>query len=61
MMMLYLQYIYQRLLLIEKRKELHGQYDIDVLEKLGILGPNVLMVHCVYLTEKDMELTKNTI
>ncbi|HBF5309042.1 TPA: amidohydrolase [Clostridioides difficile] len=42
----------------EAAKELHGQYDIDVLEKLGILGPNVLMVHCVYLTEKDMELTK---
>ncbi|MDN9292954.1 M20/M25/M40 family metallo-hydrolase [Clostridioides difficile] len=40
----------------EAAKELHGQYDIDVLEKLGILGPNVLMVHCVYLTEKDMEL-----
>lgn len=42
----------------EAAKELHGQYDIDVLEKLGILGPNVLMVHCVYLTEEDMELTK---
>ncbi|WP_236880918.1 amidohydrolase family protein, partial [Clostridioides difficile] len=42
----------------EAAKELHGEYDIDVLEKLGVLGPNVLMVHCVYLTDKDMELTK---
>ena len=55
----YLQYTFLRLLLIEKQlKELHGEYDVNVLEKLGILGPNVLMVHCVYLTEEDMKLTK---
>lgn len=39
-------------------EELHGKVDIELLEELGIVGPNVLMVHCVYLTEEDMELTK---
>lgn len=39
-------------------EELHGKVDIELLEDLGIVGPNVLMVHCVYLTEEDMELTK---
>ncbi len=42
----------------EATKELHGKVDIELLEELGIVGPNVLMVHCVYLTEEDMELTK---
>lgn len=42
----------------EATKELHGKVDIELLEDLGIVGPNVLMVHCVYLTEEDMELTK---
>ncbi|MEW5818313.1 MAG: amidohydrolase [Spirochaetota bacterium] len=36
-------------------QEMHGLPDAEVLEKLNILGPNVLMVHCVYLTEKDMK------
>lgn len=33
---------------------LHGCEGTDCLEKLGILGPNVLMVHCVYLNKKDI-------
>lgn len=42
----------------EAARELHGKVDIEMLEELGIVGPNVVMVHCVYLTEEDMELTK---
>ena len=42
----------------EATKELHGKVDIELLEDLGIVGPNVVMVHCVYLTEEDMNLAK---
>jgi 5-methylthioadenosine/S-adenosylhomocysteine deaminase len=42
----------------EAAKELHGKVDVEMLEELGIVGPNVLMVHCVYLTEEDMEFAK---
>ncbi|MFA9463407.1 MAG: amidohydrolase family protein [Velocimicrobium sp.] len=35
---------------------IHGCAGVACLEKLKITGPNVLMVHCVHLTEKDMEL-----
>ncbi len=34
--------------------KLHGAEGTDCLEKLGILGPNVLMVHCVHLTRGDI-------
>ena len=34
--------------------KLHGAEGTDCLEKLGILGPNVLMVHCVYLNQRDI-------
>lgn len=37
---------------------LHGCAGTDCLEKLGVLGGNVLMVHCVYLTEKDIRRSK---
>ena len=33
---------------------LHGCCGVDCLEKMGITGPNVLMVHCVYLTDSDL-------
>lgn len=36
-------------------EHLHGCAGTDCLEKYGIVGPNVLMVHCVYLTENDIE------
>lgn len=35
--------------------ELHGAAGVDCLEKMGITGPNVLMVHCVYLTDSDIK------
>jgi 5-methylthioadenosine/S-adenosylhomocysteine deaminase len=34
--------------------KLHGAAGTECLEKLGILGPNVLMVHCVHLTHDDI-------
>ncbi len=37
---------------------LHGAYDMNVLEELGIVGPNVLMVHSVYLTDRDIRAAK---
>lgn len=36
-------------------ESLHGMAGVDCLEKLGITGPNVLMVHCVYLTDTDIK------
>lgn len=37
---------------------IHGQPDIKVLEELGIVGPNVLMVHCCYLTPEEIVWSK---
>ena len=39
-------------------QELHGRPDAEVLEELGIVGPNVLMVHCCYLTDRDIAMAK---
>ena len=39
----------------EAAKELHGKWDIDAMLDMGICGPNVLMVHCVHLTEEDIQ------
>ncbi|MDR1862393.1 MAG: amidohydrolase [Treponema sp.] len=38
--------------------DLHGAPDIDVCEKLGLMGPKLLMVHCVHLTPRDIRMTK---
>lgn len=42
----------------EASKGVHGAFDMNVLEELGITGPNVLMVHCVYLTDRDIRMAK---
>ncbi len=42
----------------EATEKLHGSSDIDVLEELEILGPDVLMVHCVYLTDRDIRMAR---
>ena len=36
-------------------EKLHGIPDMDVMVKLGLTGPEILMVHCVYLTEEDQK------
>lgn len=43
----------------EASEILHGLPDADVLQKLGVLGPNVLMVHCVVLTDRDIRMAKH--
>lgn len=42
----------------EATKQLHGSYDTDYLAELGIMGENVLLVHCVHLTQKDIRMIK---
>ena len=39
-------------------EELHGKPDAELLEEMGIVGPNVLMVHCCYLTDKDIAMAR---
>lgn len=39
-------------------KELYGKPDAELLEKMGIVGPNVLMVHCCHLSDKDISMAK---
>lgn len=39
----------------EAAKGIHGLWDIDAMIDMGICGPNVLMVHCVHLTDEDIE------
>lgn len=39
----------------EAAKDLHGKWDIDAMIDMGICGPNVLMVHCVHLTDEDIK------
>ncbi len=39
-------------------EKLHGLPDVEVLGKLNILGPAVLMVHCVHLTGKDIDMAR---
>jgi len=40
-------------------QEIHGNSDIKVLEELGIVGPEVLLVHCVHLTDRDKRMIKH--
>jgi len=39
-------------------QEIHGFSDAALLEELGIVGPNVLMVHCVAITDDDIAMIK---
>ena len=43
----------------EAAKGIHGLWDIDAMIDMGICGPNVLMVHCVHLTDEDIEKARN--
>jgi 5-methylthioadenosine/S-adenosylhomocysteine deaminase len=38
--------------------DLHGAPDIDVCEQVGLMGPKLLMVHCVHLTPRDIRMAK---
>jgi len=37
-------------------KQKHGLSEVELLEKIGFLGPDVLGAHCIHLTEKEMQL-----
>ena len=39
-------------------KDTHGEIDIKLLEKWGIVGPEVVAVHCVHVTDEDIEMLK---
>lgn len=43
----------------EMTKKVHGEIDIKLLEKWGIVGPEVIAVHCVHVNDEDMEMLKN--
>lgn len=36
----------------------HGLIDLDLLESIGFLGPDVLLVHCVHLTDREIRMIK---
>lgn len=42
----------------EAAVKLHGCADAELLQEFGIAGPNVLMVHCVYLNERDLRMAQ---
>lgn len=35
-------------------EDLHGVPDVDLMVELGLMGPHLLMVHCVHLTPRDI-------
>ncbi len=39
-------------------EKLHGLPDAELLEKFNMVGSNVLMVHCVHLTERDLRMAQ---
>jgi 5-methylthioadenosine/S-adenosylhomocysteine deaminase len=43
----------------EASADLHGAPDIDVCREFGLLGPRLLMVHCVHLSPRDIRMAKS--
>ena len=41
---------------VNQIKQKHGLTEVELLEKIGFLGSNVLAAHCIHLTEKEMQL-----
>ncbi len=41
-------------------KERFGKDNIEYLDSLGLTGENLLLAHCVHVTEKELETLKNT-
>ena len=42
--------------MIEEVKQKHGFTEVELLKKIGFLGPDVLAAHCIHLTKKEMRL-----
>ncbi len=43
----------------EASRQIHGLVDAEALQELGIVGPNVLLVHCVHLSDRDIRMIKH--
>jgi len=41
---------------VNQTKQKHGLTEVELLEKIGFLGSDVLAAHCIHLTEKEMQL-----
>ncbi len=42
--------------MINQIKQKYGSTEVELLKKIGFLGPDVLAAHCIHLTEKEMWL-----
>ncbi len=45
---------------IENSQRRFGAHDLVVLDRLGVLGPDMLAVHCVHLDDDDIETLRTT-
>ncbi|MHA1614303.1 MAG: amidohydrolase [Candidatus Thorarchaeota archaeon] len=45
---------------IELAKKRHGKRPIELAHDLGILGPNCIAVHCVWVTDREIEMLRYT-
>lgn len=43
----------------EATEDLHGIPDVNLMVELGMMGPRLLMVHCVHLTARDIRIAKH--
>ena len=43
---------------LENSRRRFGVNDLDLLARIGFLGPDVLAIHCVYLDERDLRILK---
>ena len=41
---------------VNQTRQKHGLAEVELLEKIGFLGSDVLAAHCIHLTEKEMQL-----
>lgn len=41
-------------------KDVHGKSELDILEEIGLLNDSLIMVHCVYLSDEDIERIKKS-
>ena len=41
---------------VNETKQKHGLAEVELLERIGFLGSDVLAAHCIHLTEKEMRL-----
>jgi len=41
---------------VNETKQKHGLAEVELLERIGFLGSDVLAAHCIHLTEKEMQL-----